>query len=327
MKNEITALATINGITKSYKEAIIVLSANELDLFGLLCERAYSVLELSKKLKLNKRGLTILLDALVHIGFLIRKSDKYSCVNKFKPYLSPNGDHYIGDSLKHDLNVLKSWSQLPEVIKTGIPIRRQKRTAKEQKDFILAMANGTELSIVDFLNHLDLSNCKTFFDIGGGPGTNSIFAVHKYHGLKAYNFDLPETIKIAREYLKPFLFNERVELIEGDYFKDDFGKDYDAMLLSNIIHSHSETDILKLFKKAYKSCSKTGKLIVKDFFINDSRVEPKRAVLFAVNMLVNTKAGNTYSVKQVNALLRKAGFKRTRYTFVNDNVEFIEAYK
>ena len=327
MKKEITALAVINNTAKAYKEAIVLLSANELNIFAVLCEKNYSVLELSKKLKLNKRGLIVLLDTLVYMGFLIKQSDNYFCVKKFKPYLSPNGDYYIGDSLKHDLTILKNWVQLPEVIKTGLPAKRKKRTEKEQQDFILAMANGTELNAADFFNHLDLNDCKTFFDIGGGPGTNSIFAVHKYPDLKAYNFDLPETIKIARKYLKPLLYNDRVELIEGDYFKDEFGKDYDAMLLSNIIHSHSETDILKLFIKAYKSCSKTGKLIVKDFFINDSRVAPKRAVLFAVNMLVNTKLGNTYSVKQINVLLKKAGFKRTKYKFVNDNVEFIEAYK
>jgi len=326
MKKEI-GLATINGIAKAYKEAIVVLSANELNLFALLCEKSYSALELSKKLKLKKRGLTILLDTLVHLKFLTRKSDKYLCIKKFKPYLSPKGDYYIGDNLKHDLTMLKNWSQLPEIIKTGLPAKKEKRSEKEQRDFILAMANNTQFGVVDFFNHLDLSKCKTFFDIGGGPGTNSIFAVHNYPHLKVYNFDLPETIKIAREYLKQFLYNNTVKLIEGDYFKNDFGKDYDAMLLSNIIHSHSEADILKLFKKAYKSCSKTGKLIVKDFFINDNRVEPEKAVLFAVNMLVNTEAGNTYSVKQVNALLKKAGFKRTKYMFINNNVEFIEAYK
>ena len=322
-----TGLTTINKITKACKEAMVLLSANELNLFTLLCEESYSALELSKKLKLNKRGLTILLDTLVHLKFLTRKHDKYLCVKKFKPYLSPKEDDYIGDRLKHDLTVLKNWCQLPGVIKTGLPARREKRSEKEQRDFVLSMANSTQFGVVDFFNRIDLSKCKTFFDIGGGSGTNSIFAIHNYPHLKVYNFDLPETIKIAREYLKQFHYHDAVKLVEGDYLKNDFGKDYDAMLLSNIIHSHSEADILKLFRKAYKSCSKTGRLIVKDFFINDSRVEPEKAVLFAVNMLVNTEAGNTYSVKQVNALLKKAGFKRTKYTFINNNVEFIEAYK
>ena len=82
-----------------------------------------------------------------------------------------------------------------------------------------------------------------------------------------------------------------------------------------------------LLKKAYKAVEKGGKVIVKDFFINDSRVEPARAVLFAINMLVNTKEGNAYSVKEVTGWLKKAGFKNTVYRFVNEEVEFIEAYK
>jgi 3-hydroxy-5-methyl-1-naphthoate 3-O-methyltransferase len=327
MKSLNEPLMTINRTTKAYKQSIVVLTANELGIFAALYQKKQSAAELSKKLKLNIRALKILLNALVQVGFLKKKGDVYSNVPSFETFLNPDGDHYIGDSLKHDLNILKNWSELAQVVKSGKPVQKNKRTQKEQENFILAMANSTELRITDFLNNIDLNKCKNILDVGGGPGTFSIFAVHKYPELIAYNYDLPETITIASKYLKPFLHKEQVKLVKGDYFKDKFGVDFDAILMSNIIHSLGEKDIVMLFKKAYQALSNNGKLIIKDFFIKDNRVEPQRAVLFAVNMLVNTKEGNAYSVKEVTSWLKKAGFNKTKYKYVNDEVEFIEAYK
>ena len=320
-------LMTIHRTVKAYKQSIIVLTANELGIFSALYQKKQSAADLAKKLKLNLRALVTLLNALVQVGYLKKKGNVYSAEPSFKTYLNPDGDHFIGDSLKHDLDILKNWSELAQVVKTGKPVRREKRTEAEQENFILAMANNTELNINDFFNSIDLSKCKKVLDVGGGPGTFSIFAVNRYPELTAYNYDLPETITIASKYLKPFLQKERVKLIKGDYFKDSLGNDYDFVLVSNIIHSMSEKDIIMLFRKAFSAVGSKGKLIVKDFFIKDNRIEPQRAVLFAVNMLVNTKDGNTYTVKEVTSWLKKAGFKKTVYKHVNDEVEFIEAYK
>jgi 3-hydroxy-5-methyl-1-naphthoate 3-O-methyltransferase len=321
------ALISINRTAKAYKQSIAVLTANELGIFNILDRKKAGAAEIAKKLKLDLRALKVLLNALVNIGFLNKKNDLYSNVTAFYSYLLKDGDHYIGDSLKHDLNILISWSQLPQVIKSGKPARKEKRSKQEQENFILAMANSSELRINDFFNNIDLTNCKKFLDVGGGPGTFSIFAANRYPKLTAFNYDLPETLAIAKKYIAPLLGKERVTLVKGDYFKDELGKDFDTILISNIIHSMGEKDIIMLFKKAFRALNNNGKLIVKDFYIKDNRIEPQRAVLFAINMLVNTKDGSTYSVKEVSNWLKKAGFAKTKYKYVNDEVEFIEASK
>lgn len=326
MENE-NILARINKYVKAYKQSIIILTANELGIFNELSKKASTSLNISKKLKLNLRGLTILLNALVNIG-LLRKTKNFYCLKKeYIPFLVPGSKYYIGDSLKHDFNLISSWILLPEVIKKGKPARKGMRNRKEHENFILAMANSSQLKINDFFNAVDLNGCKKFLDVGGGPGTFSLHAVRRYKDLVAYNFDLPETIKIAKKYLLSFPERERVKLVKGDYFKDNFGNDYDVILLSNIIHSLGKEEIYKLFKKAFLSLNNNGKLIVKDFYLKENRIEPQRAVLFAINMLVNTENGNTYTKKEIIDLLSKAGFKKTKYTFINEDVEFIEAYK
>ena len=326
MENQ-NILVQINKYVKAYKHSIIILTANELGIFNELSKKGSTPLNISKKLNLNLKGLTILLNALVNLGLLKKMKNLYYLKKEYVPFLVTGGKYYIGDSLKHDLNLLDSWIKLPKVIKTGKPAREGKRSKKEHENFILAMANSSQLRINDFFNAIDLSDCKKFLDVGGGPGTFSLQAVRRNKDLIAYNFDLPETINIAKKYLSSFNESKRIKLVKGDYFKDDFGNDYDVILLSNIIHSLGEQEILKLFKKAFLSLNNEGKLIVKDFYLKENKIEPQRAVLFAINMLVNTKNGNTYTKKEVTNLLSKASFKKTKYTFVNEDVEFIEAYK
>ena len=49
-------------------------------------------------------------------------------------------------------------------------------------------------------------------------------------------------------------------------------------------------------------------MMLKDFFLEDSRSEPASGAQFSVNMLVNTQGGKTYTLTETVGLLEKAGF-------------------
>ena len=51
-----------------------------------------------------------------------------------------------------------------------------------------------------------------------------------------------------------------------------------------------------------------GVILVKDFFLEDSRTAPAMAAQFSVNMLVATAAGKSYTRSETLALLASAGF-------------------
>jgi hypothetical protein len=52
--------------------------------------------------------------------------------------------------------------------------------------------------------------------------------------------------------------------------------------------------------------------VIQDFLTNPARTAPVRAAVFAINMLVATPDGRTYSKREVSAWLREAGFKGVR---------------
>jgi len=46
--------------------------------------------------------------------------------------------------------------------------------------------------------------------------------------------------------------------------------------------------------------------------VNEDRTGPTNGLIFAVNMLVNTTAGNTYSLAEIRSWLQEAGFTNVR---------------
>jgi hypothetical protein len=77
---------------------------------------------------------------------------------------------------------------------------------------------------------------------------------------------------------------------------------------SNIVHSLGLKQIRALLKKVHRAMIGGGLIIVKDFFIDESRTRPVASALFAVQMLVATRRGNCYTPSEIKAALREAGF-------------------
>ena len=91
---------------------------------------------------------------------------------------------------------------------------------------------------------------------------------------------------------------------EGDWNKDDFGEGYDAVLMSNILHGIGSQAEMKL-SKVFRSMSSGGVLIVRDFFLNDSKTGPTEAALF--NLMIGA-----YSTEEIINLVKAHGFTDIR---------------
>jgi hypothetical protein len=62
-----------------------------------------------------------------------------------------------------------------------------------------------------------------------------------------------------------------------------------------------------LLRKCTDALKPEGQLIVQDFIVDEDRTGPPFAVLFALNMLVGTESGDTYTESEVREWMREAG--------------------
>jgi len=67
-----------------------------------------------------------------------------------------------------------------------------------------------------------------------------------------------------------------------------------------------------LLSRAYDALAPKGRLAIADFISDPDKTSPRSAALFALNMLVSTRGGATYSESEYDAWLKAAGFGESK---------------
>jgi 3-hydroxy-5-methyl-1-naphthoate 3-O-methyltransferase len=145
-------------------------------------------------------------------------------------------------------------------------------------------------------------------DVGGGSGVFASTFVSKNAGTTAVVFDLPNVIPITKEFIDKEHIQNKVSTLTGNYLIDDIGSGYDLVFLCAIIHSNSDSENRLLIKKCYESLNSGGQIVIVDFVMNNDRTEPAGGTIFAINMLVGTEKGDTYTKGEIFSWLNDASF-------------------
>jgi ubiquinone/menaquinone biosynthesis C-methylase UbiE/predicted transcriptional regulator len=316
---------------RGFMKSRVILSAAELDLFSKLDGNVISAKKLAEMSGLDERATTRVLDCLVTYGLLEKDNNGYRTTEKGSHLSSHNQESRL-PMVKHMNHIWKNWSRLTDVIKKGTnPYLKSVVDSESNEDrnaFIGAMhVAGTRIS-AKIADAYDLSTFKKLLDIGGGSGAYTIAFLKKNPQLNAVIFDLKGVIPIAREKVRENDIQDRVHFIVGDFYVDNLPSGCDIALLSAIIHQNSPQQNLELYRKVYRALDPGGTLIIRDHIMNESRTNPPAGALFALNMLVNTQAGDTYTFREVRDTLKTAGFVKVNLVMSGKEMDcLVEAIK
>ena len=295
---------------REFLQSRVILTAAELDLFTRLNKEEGTADDLARELECDQRALTRLLDSLVALKLLSKQDSVYQTSAR-GALLSAEHPETGLPMVLHLNGLWETWSGLTETVKTGI---NPKRKPVKQRDndsleaFIGAMhVVGRSLS-KEIADSFDLSPFKRMLDIGGATGTYLMAFLEKNPEMTAVLFDLPHVIPMAEKRLEAKGLLERVEFVSGDFYEDELPKGCDLALLSAIIHQNSPRENLDLYGKIHRALVPGGKLLIRDHVMDPDRTSPPQGTLFAINMLVNTKGGDTYTFDEIRNSLEKVGF-------------------
>ena len=295
----------------AFRQSRILLTAVELKVFDEIDETAFTAAELANKISADSSALEKLLDALTSIGLLNKNSGKYSNTESTGKFLTKKSPLFLGGSM-HMADLWKTWNNLTEVVKTGVPAKRNEinnRGDKWLESFIAAMhARGISRAIT-VKPLLDLTNVNKVLDVGGGSGVFASTFINDDSNKSAVIFDLPNVVPITKKYLADQNMSDRISTLSGDYLKDDIGSGYDLVFLSAIVHINSYDENKMLIKKCCDALNPNGQVVVMDFIMNEDRTEPEVGAIFAINMLVGTYKGTTYTFNEVKDWMTSAGLK------------------
>ncbi len=316
---------------RSFMKSRVILSAAELDFFSKLNGNLISAEDLADMLGLDKKGTARLLDCLVTFDLLEKKKNRYHTTEKGS-YLSSKHPESVLPMINHMNAIWENWSRLTDVVRKGIkPDMRPVVDSDAKKDrhaFIGAMHVAARRISKKIADVYDLSTFKNLLDIGGGSGAYTIAFLTKYPNLNAVIFDLEGVIPITKEKIAESGLQHRVRFLAGDFYEDDLPGGCDLALLSAIIHQNSPQQNLALYQKIYNALIPGGRLIIRDHIMDESRTNPPAGALFALNMLVNTPAGDTYTLKEVKDTLQAAGFAEIKLALSGREMDsLVEAVK
>ena len=311
MKVESSQQEQILETAAGFMPGCVIGAAAELDLWTVLGDGSAAADELAERLGADRRATAVLLDAVVALKLLEKDGDHYVVPAELRPLLSQGSAENILPALRLRMNVLRSWSQLAWVVKAGIACPRQasiRGPAADREAFIAAMHVFSRPIADELIAKLGPPKFAHLLDVGGASGTWTAALLRAVPGARATIFDLPDAIGQARQRLAAGEFAERVTFVAGDFYEDDLPGGADFAWLGAIVHQHSRRHNRDLFAKVYAALRPGGRIALRDVVMRPSRTEPLFGAFFAVNMLVNTETGGTFTFDELAEDLQSAGF-------------------
>jgi len=314
MKNE-WDVGLLLGLSSGYWKGCTIHAGVRLRVFTVIGDGRCSAEKIAEETGTEVRATALLLNALAAMELLVKKGDQYSATDFSQQFLNSDSPGYMGHIILHHHHILDGWAQLDKAVTTGKKVEKRSYGAEvERESFLMGMFNLAMGIAPKLASSFDLTGRKRLLDLGGGPGTYAIHFCLANPGLDAVILDRPTTEPFARQTAERFGLGDRIDFIGGDFNIDPFsGGPYDVAWLSHILHSNSYVECQECIVKTVAALEPGGLILIHDFILDDSKDSPEFPALFALNMLIGTERGRSYSKAEIVAMLEQAGIQDIKH--------------
>src|SRR6266566_1684623 len=304
----------------AYAPPLIIGAAVSNKVFDSLESGSKTVEQISRQTGASERGLRALMNALV--GFELLKKDrqgKYSLTPESAAFLVSDKAGTLAGFFHLILPQLVSkWLRLTDLVRTGRPDVAVNEETEGTKFFtdlvenIIPMSYGGAQALADHLKLAKAKNEIRVLDLAAGSGIWGIALAQESPRVRVTAVDWPGMIPTTKRITQKFGVGDRFNYVEGDILEANFGSGYDIATLGHILHSEGEGRSRRLLAKTFRALKSGGTIAIAEWLVHDDRTKPLPSLMFAVQMLVNTEKGDTFSFNEIRDWLEEAGFKKVR---------------
>jgi hypothetical protein len=267
-------IKAIDDIAAGYKAYQVLMTATEKGLFDWLDEKGESTgEEISMAMNINGMFIRSFLQALVDMGMLTCKNDRFANTGIAADFLVGSKAYYQGDWLKTISGKGSKWDDLKATLMMDKP-GTDNFYAGPSREFIQALAERSMRGeLQDVTKTIEawegFPKAKRAIDIGGGHSLYAIALCQANPGLKAVVFDKPHVVPFTGEYIKRYSMEGRVSVQGGDILQDDLGNGYDIVVISHLLYKFRK-DLPAIFSKVSGCMNPGGLLVTNHWFCSPS---------------------------------------------------------
>lgn len=294
----------------AYKSSEALFAANELEVFTLLDKKSLEGEDIADELKTVPEATIVLLDFLVTIGLLNKEDGRYSNTPIAESFLVRGSSAYLGNLIEfeRDLDTKITTTNLLKGLKGEVEELQAGIEPGLSEIYMKAMDSIAGYASMFLARLAKLEGKKKLLDLGGGPGTFAITFCKINPMIKATVFDFPGIVKIAKKNIARHHIEQNIDVTGGNFTKDDIGKDYDCVILSNVMHFFNPEENKNTVKKAYDALNNGGMFILHDFFLeDDQKTKPFVVSALTIDWLTMGIVFN-FSRKEITEIFEKIGF-------------------
>jgi SAM-dependent methyltransferase len=295
----------------------VLKAALDLGVFDRIAAGTDDLDGLVRAIAVPERGLRILLDALIGLGFLEKPADRYRLRPIAEAFLVKSSGAYLGGMsavMGHAL-LWERMARLTDIVRQGGVAGERNPANRESDPFWTVFAEASRgLSVPQAALIAEVVKPERFgqtriLDLACGSGIYG-FTMLQRAGNKARltSVDWPNVLDKARETATEWKLLDRIEWRPGNIFDVDFGSGYDIAIASQIYHHFDLEQNLALSRRILASLRPGGELVIHDAVPDERRAERPFPLVFAVVMLATTDHGDTFTFAQYRDVLERAGF-------------------
>jgi 2-polyprenyl-3-methyl-5-hydroxy-6-metoxy-1,4-benzoquinol methylase len=302
-----------------FAPVIMLDAAVRLGVFDVISGGPLASAEVAQRCRISERGTRPLLDALASLGFLEKEDGRYSLAPESATFLVKTSPTFLGGFIEHNVhNLLPAWQQLETVVRTGEPAKHldtEQQGAAFFREFVPAlfvMSQAAARVLAETILRERGNGTTKVLDVGAGSGVFGLALATANPNVTVTAADWKQVLDAAREIALRWNVLDRFSFAEGDMFESDFGSGFDVAMLGNVLHMEGPERCRVLLQKVYDALAPGGTIAIIEYVPDDDRTGQSVHLIFAVNMLVNTTAGDTYTFGEIKKWLIEAGFENVR---------------
>ena len=297
-----------------FASPVLIETAIRHRVFDILNKAPMGLEDICTKTETSQRGMRSMLNALVGLEILAKDNDgRYELTLESLAFLVSTKPGFCGGFFLLTCGpMLSGWKEMYEIMRTGRPAAQVNQEGAGVPFFLQFVENIFPIHYPGAQAVAEATQPFSVLDLAAGSGVWSAAIVQKSPHTRATAVDWGGVISVTRKVISRDGISDRYIFVEGGLLEADFGSGHAIATLGHIVHSEGEERSRALLHKTFNALAPDGTIVIAELLVDPDRIAAVPALIFSVNMLVNSEHGDTFSFDEISEWLVDAGFENIR---------------